>query len=750
MHVEPWMTFLQDLAILLAVAACVNIILGRFRLPIFIGYLTAGIIASTGIGFFSPLTSTDNLKLWSEIGVIFLLFTIGLEFSVSDFFRLGSTPIKTGLFETLGSFVLISLILKSFGVTWSTGFALAACFTISSTAIIMKSFQEYNLKGARFVKHVFSILVFEDIAVILMLLLLPTFAVSRLFSGNILVEKFLLILSFLFFSIVLGFLILPRLGHILKRLNSEGLLIFSAGLALITATASHSAGLNYGIGAFIAGSLLAQLPKRETFLHTIEPIRNLFMAIFFVATGMLLKLEGFNYAILPALLLSSVVILIKFITVTLGSLLTRENLKNSVRSGLTMTSMGEFSLLTAQLSLSLSLLSPKHFQIVVISVFLNILFFTFAFRKYDAISNAIINFIPPSLQTALESYRQPSSSAHLSSWFLFKRFYLTSFLSNSMIISIIAFVAYKALQVITVTPIYKTFVIALSLLGTLPFFWGLIFYQPSSTNPDWSQSLDRLKRYQGVLFLFRLLSASTLFLFVGTLLIGWSSSLILFVAALAVLNLMRTEIGNTHRLVSKIFLSNLSPSLDESTPGETPVATLIKKTIWEAQVSELVVSPTSELTGKTLFEAQIREKFSVLVTAIDRGGRRIYGPARDERIYPGDRLFTVGAEEDILKLRPLVEMSDQNLNADDLYDSFALESFDIPEASVLIGQTIRESFLRNQGGSLIIGIERDGSRILNPDSQMALAGGDRLWIAGEQSELFKKIKSLDSLSKNQS
>lgn len=740
MHTEPWMMFVQDLAILLAVAACVNIVLGRFRLPIFIGYLLAGVVVSTGLGFFSPLTTTDNLKLWSEIGIIFLLFTIGLEFSVSDFFRLGSAPIRTGVFETIGTFSIITLILRSLSLDWSISFGVAACFTISSTAIIMKSFQEYNLKGARFVKHVFGILVFEDIAVILMLLLLPTLAVSQLFSGNLLLEKFLLILSFLFFSVFLGFLVLPKLNPMIKRLNSEGLLIFSAGLALITASASHAAGLSFGIGAFIAGSLLAQLPKRETFLHTIEPIRNLFMAIFFVATGMLLKLDGVSRAILPALGLSTLIILTKFFIVSLGSLLSRESLKNSIKSGLSMTAMGEFTLLTAQLSLSLKLLSADNFQIVVITVFLNILFFTFAFKNHDSIAHWIESKLPTPLLNAIESYRQPSSSEHLSSLELFKRFYLNTFLWNILAVAILAFVTHKGLQMSSPSNLNRTLIIMVSLVVTLPFFWGLVFYQPSIEDPSVDRYLDRLRRYQGVFFLARMLAAATLFLIVGNLLIGWSSSFILLLAVLAVLHLMKKEIGYAHTLVSRVFLSNLT-SPDQK---PTALASTIRRTIWEAQVTELTVSANSSFTGMTLMDAQIREKYSVLITAIDRGGRRIYGPARFERIYPGDRLFAVGTEDDILRFRPMIEVTEQQLTSEDLYDSFALEDFDIPDNSTLVGLSIRDSFLRNQGGSLIIGIEREGQRILNPDSQLTLKAGDRIWMAGEQSELSKKLKDLES------
>jgi CPA2 family monovalent cation:H+ antiporter-2 len=238
------------------------------------------------------------------------------------------------------------------------------------------------------------------------------------------------------------------------------------------------------------------------------------------------------------------------------------------------------------------------------------------------------------------------------------------------------------------------------------------------------------------------LISAVLFLIVGNLLLGWTSSFILFLAVLIVLNIMKKEIGYVHRLVSKLFLSNLSV-----TPMEvTQVTDTLKPSIWEAQVSEFVVSPASSVIGMSLEEAQIREKYNVLITAIDRGGRRIYGPARYERIYPGDRLFVFGAEEDIINFRSLIEVGDQNLTPEDLHDSFAVESFDIPDSSILVGQTIRDSFLRNQGGTLIIGIERRGNRILNPDGQMQLSSGDRVWMAGERNELTKKIKELEKLS----
>jgi len=278
---------------------------------------------------------------------------------------------------------------------------------------------------------------------------------------------------------------------------------------------------------------------------------------------------------------------------------------------------------------------------------------------------------------------------------------------------------------------------------TLPFLWGLVFFQPSKNNSDFIRYADRLKRYQGVFLLFRTLMAAVLFLIVGNLLIGWISSLILFVIVLTVLHIMKQEIGYAHKILSRLFSKNLMLN-EHQTNYPNQLSETIKKTIWEAHVSELIVSPNSSLVGMSLMDAQIREKYNVLITAIDRGGKRIYGPARFERFYPGDRLFAIGSEEDILRFKAIIEVSDQDLTSTDLYDTFALESFDIPENSLFLGQSIRESPLRNEGGSLIIAIERGNSRILYPSGDLMLLAGDRVWLAGDQGELNKKLKILEN------
>lgn len=733
------MSFIQDLALILITAALVNMILGRFRMPIFIGYLFAGILVSSGVGAITPLVSSDNLKLWSEIGIIFLLFTIGLEFSLPEVLKLGAAPIKTGTFETLGTFFLVTGILWSFGLAWPTALGMGACFTISSTAIIMKSFQEYHLKSFRFVRHVFGILVFEDIAIILLLLILPTFAVSQLFSGEILVEKALQILSFLFISLIIGYFLLTKIKKHLNHFNQEALLIFSSGFGLFLASLSQKAGLSFGLGAFIAGSLLAQLPRREAILHSIESVRNLFLAIFFVATGMLLKVDGLSSALLPALGLSLLIIFIKFVLVGLGSLLSRESLKNSLRSALAMTAMGEFTLLTAQICLNLKLIETHHFQIIVLTCFIIIFIYTFGFKISEKLAILIESQIPHNLRLAIESYRQPSNSPHLSSTEIFKRYYLGPLIFQVLIICIIAFITHKWSSSPELLAWQKSTLIFISLLLCLPFFWGILFYQPHFKLENLEKEGDRLKRYQGVFFIARMALVISLFLFIGKILIGLTLSFLILTSMALILKLLHKELSTIHSLASKKLFESLD--LQDSSSNSK----IIKQTLWEAQVSEVIVSPNSIFSGKTLIESQLRERYHVLITAIDRGEKRIYAPHRDERIFPYDRLFVVGTESDLIEIRPLLEAPDQILKTQDLYDTFGLESYDIPKSSKLIGQTIRHSFFRNEGGSLIIGIERQGQKILNPDSSFELLEGDRLWLVGEQKDLIKKLKLIEKV-----
>ncbi|MCX7675139.1 MAG: cation:proton antiporter, partial [Bdellovibrionaceae bacterium] len=242
------MSFVLDLAIILFIAGVVNVFLSRrFQTPIFISYLLAGAVVGQVLNRYLPISQPEHLQTWSEIGIIFLLFSIGMEFSLKNFLALGTRPLKLGLMETTGTALILLSVFQVLPISASSTLAMAMTFTISSTAIIAKSLGEASEhRGRKFVTNVISTLIFEDIAVIFILLLLPTVAASRGLSGWTLAEKLLLILSFIFISLLVGFVLLPRLEKVLKGLKTEGLVIFVLGFGLFYSSLSHGMGLSHG------------------------------------------------------------------------------------------------------------------------------------------------------------------------------------------------------------------------------------------------------------------------------------------------------------------------------------------------------------------------------------------------------------------------------------------------------------------------------------------------------------------------
>lgn len=753
------MSFIFDLSLILLVAGLAQIVFaGNTHIPIFLRYLLAGAVVKEIVEPWLPLTSFEHLHTWSEIGIIFLLFSIGLEFSIKDFFHLGTTPIKVGLFETLGTQAIIMSLLQASPLRFSNTLAMALTFTISSTAIIAKSFNESEHKKRKFVTHALSILVFEDIAVIFILLILPALAASQNLSGWALLEKLLLIVSFIFVSVVLGLIALPRLEKILKHLKNEAMLIFTLGFALFFSSLSQLTGLSHGLGAFLAGSLLASLPKHKELVQLTSPIKNLFLAIFFVSTGMLFKWPK-AHALLPALGLTLVVMLTKFFVVSFGLLLNREKLGTSIKTGLAMTAMGEFSILIANRVLELNLISETLFQVLILSIFLNIILYTFLLPRFTLISEKILAKIPKRLYELIDQYRSPSAAIHKGPLTFFSQYYLKNFLLHTLIILSVTLLSKKLLLLFGHTPWERRLIILISLIISLPFFWAMVFYRPKMKEDVAKNFMEKLPVYQNLIFLLRIGLALFIFLATGGYLLGSKDTVILLLASGVALWVLRKELAIIYSKIEKSFFdeafqlssrdvveaSALSQNISPQRPPSNINESWRKNSIWDAEMLELKLPDSSPWVGHSLGELAWGEKFGVLLAAISRHGKRILGPSRFERLFPGDILYLIGSEEDLNNfLDHFHKEAGSASNTDEVSpQDLSLESYDIPQGSPLINQSIRQSNLRNEGGSLVIGIERKGERVFIPDPNFPLKEGDRVWLAGDKAAIRQKIRLLE-------
>lgn len=730
---------IEDLAFILMTAAVTTVLFRALKQPVVLGYLLAGILVSPHVPLLPTITDTDNLKVWAEIGVIFLLFGLGLEFSFRKLARVGFSASVTGGFE------ILFMLAVGYGVGLAMGWPsmdslfLGGMLSISSTTIIVRAIDELQLKGRGFVSLVFGVLIVEDLIAILLLVLLSTVALTKTFSGQELIYSTLQFGFFLTLWFVLGIYFLPLLiKKVSHHLNEETRLIASIGLCLFMVWVATKVGFSPALGAFVMGSLLAETREGHAVEKLLEPVKNLFAAIFFVSVGMLIdpKIIIDNAGVIAILTL--VTIIGKLVSTTFGALISGQSLRHSIQAGMSLAQIGEFSFIIATLGLSLNVISPKLYPIAVAISVITTFTTPYQIRFADRFADWVESRIRGHWKKRLEGYRQLVMGARQKNILQqILRAHLPSVILNTVIVLAITF-AYKRL----VHPIVleklgeHQWVYLLSTVGLvmlcIPFLWALTMGTSSQMSEHevgsghrnvvaWLQAgLSFFRLFWGV-FLMGFILAEFVSIQTGSLfiLLGLTGLLILF---------GRYSEPFYKRLESR-FLKNLNAQ-NKTTPRKVEPANLAP---WDANLIQLTLSADSEFVGQSLAQVSIRERFGVMVAMIERGHRVIMAPSRDEMLMPQDLLYLIGTDEQIKTLKPLIEHVDVDTSH---LEAYGLKSFLIHSHSAMIQKTIRECGVREMIQGLVVGIERGSQRILNPDSQMVLQEGDLVWVVGD----LKKIK----------
>jgi CPA2 family monovalent cation:H+ antiporter-2 len=746
-HLAP---LLRDLTILLITAASVTVLFRKLKLPLVLGYLVAGILVGPFFPIFPTLIDTHNLEAWAEIGVIFLLFSLGLEFSYKKLVRVGRSAFITGLFEIGGVFTASFLLGRL--MQWPTleSLFLAGALSISSTSIIVRTFSELRLKGRRFVSLVYGVLLVEDLMAILFLVLMSTVGVGRELSGWDLLSSVGNLLFFLLLYFVLGMFLVPlALQKVRKLLAEETLLIVSVGLCLLMVFVATKAGFSSALGAFLMGSILAGTPEGPAIEERMAPLRDLFSAIFFVSIGMLIDLNSLwaNAGLVAGVALF--VILSKFIFVTGGSLLAGQNLRWSLQSGLSLTQIGEFSFLMAKLGSSLQVLSDRFFPLVVLVSAVTSFGTPLLLRFSDPIVDLAQKWLPQRLKTQLENYQSHfSPRSSISRLTLVWRAYGMTVIVNMVIIVGVTLLARNVVLPALAghwpwTPrSLRVFAVVSCIAVCVPFYWALLNAQPSHSLHFNVEAWEKLKRLQFFLFVGRLLLTTLLLVFQASEFLSLQSSLWMLLGLFTVLFLLRAKAETTYRQMEQRFLDHLNEKEREELARTMAVPPLAP---WDAQLVELTVASDSPHVGQTYQDAHLRENYGITVALVERGKRKILAPNRDERIYPGDHLFVIGNEEQIIQAREQLEKTDDRAAMEDLSEDFGLEFMIVEPQSQVVGKSIRECGLRERVDGLIVGMERAGHRILNPESTLILEPFDLLWIVGSREKIERERKSFSGI-----
>lgn len=733
---------IHDLGLILIVAGLTTLLFKRLRQPVVLGYILAGFIIGPQFSLFPTVSEIDNIEIWAEIGVIFLLFTLGLEFSFKKLIHIGGPASVTGLIEISAMLGIGYILGRLMNWTVMDSLFLGGVLSIASTTIILRSFDELGVKSKKFAELVFGVLIIEDLVAVVLMVLLSTIAVSRDFSG---MEMFLSILKLSFFLMlwfVAGIFFIPSfLSRIQKHLNDETMLVVSLALCLMMVMLASAAGFSPALGAFIMGSILAETVQAERIEHIIKPVKDLFGAVFFVSVGMLIAPSILVEYALPILLITVIFIFFKVLHVTLGALISGQPLKRAIFAGMSMGQIGEFSFIIATLGVTLKVTSDFLYPIAVAVSAITTFLTPYMIKAAGPLHRKVERILPNTWKKNLERYSTGANTINTAGdWQkVLRSFAMTSAFTIILctgIIIIFTEVIYPLVLKSFVSYLWGTVVTAgLCLLTIAPFLWALVMRKMQS------ESFARLwanKRYHGPLILLRLIRVAIAIGIVSILLLNFFSipyALPAVAVLVAVAFLFTNKIHTFYLRIEDRFFFNFHHK-------EILAAKASGKDLapWDAHITNFILPPASPCEGMTLQEMAIREKIGVNIAMIKRGDEQtILAPTRNERLYPGDKLFVIGTDEQLEQFRQYIEPDVEKKKLREEHHDIVLKKFTIEEGSDLAGKTIRESRIREKTNGLVVGIERGGRRILNPESFVSFEAGDKVWIVGD-ADLIASMK----------
>ena len=729
---------ITDLALILFSAGVVSLIFKKLNQPVVLGYIIAGLLVSPNFSLFPTVTEVDSIKIWAEIGVIFLLFSLGLEFSFKKLVKVGSTSAITGLFEVTAMLITGYFAGQFLGWGKMDSIFLGGIIAISSTTIIFRAFDELGLKAKKFTGTVIGILVIEDLAAVLLMVLLSTLAVSQKFQGGEMLASVLKLGFFLVLWFLMGIYLLPSLlKKLSKHISDETLLIISIALCLGMVLFAANVGFSAALGAFIMGSILAETTQAERIEHVVKSVKDLFGAVFFVSVGMLINPGILITYIGPVILLTFIVMLGKTFFVTSGSLISGVPLKQSVQAGTSLSQIGEFSFIIATLGLTLGVTSDFLYPIAVGVSVITTFTTPYMIRFAEPLNDFLIKVLPTKWLQVINEYSTGAQHINAESdWKkVLNQFFQVIIFNGVICLAIILVVTNFIDPFFTVWgkwgTVFTTFV-AISALGPFLYMLSVRKINRQSYTELWLNRYNRgpiigmeIARVALGVFLIGFL-LDQLFSTFTALTIG-----VLVVVIVTVL--FRRRLTAFSNKIEKRFIDNLY--LRETMHVKSPFGHLLP---WDAHMANFDIDIDSTLVGIPLEELMLREKFGINLAMIERGARKIMMPNKEDKLYPFDKITVIGTDEQIFNFKNTIETANSAQVFDQAEGDVTLTQLTVHPGFIYLGKTIRESNFRKCINGMIVGIERNGERILNPDSSMKFELNDTLWIVGDN----KLVKAL--------
>lgn len=744
-------SLVKDLALILVVAGIVTLVFKRLKQPLVLGYIVAGFLVSPHMPYLMSVMDKADIQTWADIGVIFLLFSLGLDFSVKKILRTGAAPVIAACTIIFCMMALGVIVGYGFGWKEMDCIFLGGMLAMSSTTIIYKAFSEMGLTQKGFASTVMSVLILEDILAIVMMVMLSTLASGASPDGVQVVGSILKIGFFLVLWFVVGLFVIPLfLRSVRKILNNETLLVVALGLCCLMAVVSTQVGFSAAFGAFVMGSILAETVEADKIIRLVDPVKNLFGAVFFVSVGMLVNPKILAGYAVPILLLVLAILAGQAVFGTLGYLLGGQTLKNAMRCGFSMAQVGEFAFIIASLGLSLHVISDFLYPVVVAVSVITTFLTPYMIRAAEPCYDIVIRFLPKRWVrrlTHIQTGASPGNAAADSLWKVLAR----KMLLNTLVYGILSS-AVIAIMFSTVLPVCRLFSVEwtgshwagnavcgfLTVAFVSPFLRSIVMKQNHSEafKALWTgRRINRLPLIATILA--RVVIAVSFIFYICNYLTRFQNALMIAIAVgILVLMILSRRLKKRSITLERLFIQNLrSRDIKAQLQGKKKPLFADHLIDRDIHIANLELPDDSLWAGRTLRSLQLRNRFGVHVSSILRGTHRMNIPNGNTILFPGDKLQAIGDDEQLTLFSHAMKAELQPEDTDIEKHEMKLRCFTVSKTSPFIGKTLRDSGIRDKYNCMVVGVDEGQKNLTLITPSRCLQAGDVLWVVGEQGDL---------------
>lgn len=745
----------KDLALILGVAGIVTIVFKKLKQPLVLGYVVAGFLVSPHMPYIMSVADRADISTWGDIGVMFLLFSLGLDFSFKKILKMGASPIISTCSIVFCMMMLGIVTGHLFGWSRMDSIFLGGMLAMSSTTIIYKAFDDLGLRQQRFAGLVMSVLILEDILAIVMMVMLSAIANGSNPDGGQMIGSLMKIGFFLILWFVVGIFLIPlMLRSMRKFINNETLLIVALGLCCAMAVLSTKVGFSSAFGAFVMGSILAETIEAERIIKVVEPVKNLFGAVFFVSVGMLVDPAILVEYSWPIVTLVLVIILGQVIFGSLSFLIGGQSLKSAMQCGFSMAQIGEFSFIIASLGLSLGVIGKFLYPVVVavsvITTFLTPYMIRMATPAYGMLERRLPKkwIMAMNNLTLAKQTTQPEAKWRTLIKQMVRITVIYSILSGASIALMFTFFLPFVRQLL---PHWWANAACglLTLLFISPFLRAIMMKKNHSEEFKALWNSNPYNRLPLILtIIVRVAVASAFVFYICYYLTRFTNALMISIALAAVaLMIISRSLKKRSIKMERLFMQNLrSREIVAEVMGRRRPLYEGRLLDRDVHISDFTIPEDSLWAGKMLRELEFRNRYGVHISSILRGSQRINIPNGGTILFPGDNIQAIGSDDQLTAFSEALNTELHDKDPEIEKREMKLHQVVINRNGIFAGKTLRDSGIRDVYNCMVVGLEEGKENLSQMDPSHKLRHGEAIWIVGEQDDIERFCRDNDHAS----